>query len=105
APGRDRPMNAEPPETTWEKRDASPRGVCAIGLSLAALGGVSLLAGWALAAHWGGSSGTSLLGASGAFTAGPGYRTSVQRDWTAVEAAAQGRLTGYGWVDRRAGIV
>ncbi|HEX3730011.1 MAG TPA: hypothetical protein VHV47_09410 [Opitutaceae bacterium] len=98
-------MSAEPPETTWEKQDASPRGVLALGLSLAAFVVVSLLAGWALAARWGGKSGTSQLGALGAFTAGPGYRTSVQQDWTAVEAAARARLTGYGWVDRRAGIV
>ncbi|HVW22556.1 MAG TPA: hypothetical protein VHC86_15180 [Opitutaceae bacterium] len=98
-------MSAEPTEGTWEKRDASPRRILEIGLGLAGFVVVALLVSWWLAGSWGSRSGTSLLGSPGAFTAGPAYRTSVERDWTAVRAAARARLTGYGWVDRRAGVV
>jgi hypothetical protein len=31
--------------------------------------------------------------------------TSIQRDWHAIESATEKRLDGYGWVDRRAGVV
>ena len=93
------------PEPVRERSDASLRVVAifALGLPLGLL--AALLVGRHLALQAAGPGRTASLGAAGRFEHGPDARTGIEEDWAGVDRAARQRLQGYGWVDRRRGIV
>jgi hypothetical protein len=86
-----------------EDSDARPRIVGLIAGALAALVAVGLLVGWGFVEAGKGAATQSEL--SSRFQDGPQARTDVDRAWTEYERDTRSHLSGYGWVDRPAGIV
>jgi hypothetical protein len=86
-----------------EDSDASPRVVGLIAGALAALVAAGLLVGWGYVEA--GKGAASQPRVSSPFQDGPQARTDVDRAWAECERDTRSHLSGYGWVDRRAGIV
>lgn len=94
-------MSAEPRHhrPRHEGTDAHPRVVVGIAAALALLVVAGLLVGRAYVR----SHGTSPMTVG--FQQGPGERTSVEATWSDYQRDTQAHLSGYGWIDRRAGVV
>jgi hypothetical protein len=86
-----------------EDSDARPRVVGLIAAALAALVAAGLLMGWGFEAAGKGASSQPRI--SSPFQDGPRARTDVERAWGEYESDTRSHLSGYGWVDRPAGIV
>jgi hypothetical protein len=91
---------------SYEVQDASLR---VIGISAALLlGGIALSIGasaWWYHVHGHGADFAPATARQTSFQDGAGAESSIERDWRTIHVAADKRLTGYGWVDRRAGVV
>ena len=98
-------MNAHSTESRpgHEDSDASPGVVGLIACSIAALVAAGLLMGWGFVAA--GRGAASRPRVSSPFQDGPQARTGVDRAWAECERDARSHLSGYGWVDKPAGIV
>ena len=88
---------------THEDSDARPRVVVLIAAALAALVAAGLLVGWGFAEA--GKGAASQPRVSSPFHGGPEARTDIARAWADYERDTRAHLSGYGWVDRPAGIV
>jgi hypothetical protein len=86
-----------------ENRDARPRFVGLIAGALAALVAAGFLMGWGFVEA--GKGVASQPRVSSSFQDGPEARTDVERAWAQCERDARSHLSGYGWIDRPAGIV
>jgi hypothetical protein len=86
-----------------EDSDARPRFVALIAGALAALVAAGFLMGWGFVEA--GKGVPSQPRVSSPFQDGPEARTDVNRAWAECERDAHSHLSGYGWVDRPAGIV
>ena len=98
-------MNARLTESRpgHEDSDARPRFVGLIAGSLMALVAAGLLMGWVFVEA--GEGAASQPRVSSSFQDGPEARTDVERAWAQCERDARSHLSGYGWIDRPAGIV
>jgi hypothetical protein len=86
-----------------EDSDAHPRFVGMVAGALVALMAAGLLVGWGFAAAGRGAAQNSRV--SSPFQDGPRARTDVDRAWAEYERDTRVHLSGYGWVDRPAGVV
>jgi hypothetical protein len=86
-----------------EDSDARPRIVVLIAGALAGLVAAGLLVGWGFVKA--GKGAASQPRVSSPFQDGPEARTDVDRAWAECEHDTHSHLSGYGWVDRPAGIV
>jgi hypothetical protein len=98
-------MSADPTKSRpgHEAVDAGPRFVGLIAGTLAALLAAGLLVGWAFASAAKG--GAPFLRRATPFQDGPQSRSDVERAWADYERETRAHLSGYGWVDRPAGVV
>jgi len=86
-----------------EDSDARPRFAGLIAGALAALVAAGLLMGWGFVEAGKGSASQPRVPSP--FQDGPKARTEVDRAWAECERDTRSHLSGYGWVDRDAGIV
>ena len=86
-----------------EDTDARPRFIALIAGVLTALVAAGLMAGWGYVAAGKGVAAQPRISAP--FQEGPQERTGVDRAWAQYERDTRAHLSGYGWVDRSAGIV
>jgi hypothetical protein len=86
-----------------EDSDARPSFVGLIAGALAALVAAGLLTGWCFVEA--GKGAASQPRVSSPFQDGPEARADVDRAWAQCELDTRSHLSGYGWVDRAAGIV
>jgi hypothetical protein len=86
-----------------EDSDAHPRFVGLVAGALVALVACGLLVGWGFAAAGKGAASKSPV--STPFQDSPQARTDVDRAWSDYERDTRAHLSGYGWVDRPAGVV
>jgi hypothetical protein len=86
-----------------EDSDARPRAVCLVAGALLALMAAGLLVGWGFVEAGKGAASQPRI--SSPFQDGPQARTDVDRAWAEYERDIRSHLSGYGWVDRPAGIV
>ena len=94
------------PPPRHESTDADPRVVALIAGSLAVLVAMGLAVGLGLFGHR--SHGGELAPAKPAealFQNGPAAQTSVAQSWDEYERDTRLHLEGYGWIDRKAGVV
>jgi len=92
--------NSLPPR--YEEADAQPRVAIGLAAFLAMLVVLGLVAARFFLARGAPGEGTQ---EAGAFPGGSRYRTSVEVSWAEYERDSRAHLSGYGWVDRRAGVV
>jgi len=98
-------MNARLTESRpgHEDSDARPRFVGLIAGSLMALVAAGLLMGWVFVEA--GEGAASQPRVSSPFQDGPEARSGVDKAWAECERDTRSHLSGYGWVDKPAGIV
>jgi len=102
-------MSDEPPlpAPRYERTDADPRLIGGLAAALAALtalgivGGIAAI-GWHPVHRPSPASGPA---AATSFESGPTAETATARAWARYEQETRAHLDGYGWIDRRAGIV
>jgi hypothetical protein len=92
--------NARP---RYEEADARPRIVALIAGALAALVLAGLLTGWGFMATRRPAAGSDPRILSD-FPGGPEARTSSDQAWSDYEHDTESHLSGYGWIDRPAGV-
>ena len=97
---------AETDSPGYEVTDASPRVIILTAAVLAVGVAVSLLAaaGYYLH-HYGPLVENSDPPRETSFRDGPAQRTSVENEWTQLQADTRAHLEGYGWIDRSKGDV
>jgi len=97
---------AETDSPGYEATDASPRVVVLTAVVLAVGVAVSLLVAAGFYLHrYGPLVGKGDAPRETSFHTGPEQRTSVENEWTQLQAETRTHLEGYGWVDRSKGIV
>ena len=90
-----------------EASDASPRialltaAVLALGVALSLL----VAAGFFLRHHRPAVGEDPVAPRTSSFREGPSQRTSIQADWTQLQADTRPKLENYGWIDRTNGVV
>jgi hypothetical protein len=96
--------DADPlPRPRYEPRDAEPRVIAATAAVLAAVIATCIAVG-VFAYGSGRRAAQSRSGAAGLFQNGVHQETSVEETWNDM-ARARSNLSGYAWVDRKAGVV
>jgi len=102
-------MTDEPPlpSPRYERTDADPRVIGGLALALAALTALGIVGGIAAMGWRRGEAPSHAPSRAPAtsFEAGPTAQTATARSWERYERETRAHLEGYGWIDRRAGIV
>src|SRR6185437_6344504 len=88
-----------------ERTDASLRVIGAVAASTVIGVAVALLAARQICLKAPGPGRAAALGSAGLFQHGPAEKTAIAQDWARLDRQEAERLHGYGWVDRRAGVV
>jgi hypothetical protein len=102
-------MTDEPPlpAPRYERTDADPRLIAGLAAALAALTALGIVGGIAALGWPRGHppAGPSSRAAATSFETGPTAQTATARSWERYVRETRAHLDGYGWIDRRAGIV
>ena len=105
APDPDAPSE-ESRKDGHEVSDASPKVIGLFVLGLFAMIFTSMAAlGWMYIHLYSTANAIPVKPQQDSFKYGPRDKTSIARDWTAIDKLAHARLDGYGWTDRAHGVV